>query len=66
MKIYNYCRVYSYGDCEEEYFIKAENEEEALSKVSQLKLKNGDVDQYVDKKHLTEVDFGDKDIIEWR
>lgn len=63
-KFYHYCRSYNYGDDVEEYVVKAENEEEALQKITLIKYRKGHDYIIAHLKHLKQVVFDEDDVID--
>lgn len=57
MKLFRYLRVYSYGDCAEDYLIYAEKLDEAMEKIRKLKIENGDKNPKIDFGSFSEVEF---------
>lgn len=57
MKLFRYLRVYSYGDCAEDYLISARTLDEAMEKMRKLKIKNGDKNPKIDFGSFSEVEF---------
>lgn len=61
-KVYRYHLVYSYGDCEEEMFIKANSKEEAKKKLIDFKINLGDTEFVARDKDIKELSFNDSGI----
>lgn len=58
-KLFRYFRVYSYGDCVEEYLIVANSKDEAINKLQELKVKNNLSNTKIKTNYLSEVSFDD-------
>ena len=57
MKLFRYLRVYSYGDCAEDYLIYAEKLDEAMEKIRKLKVENGNENPRIDSDLFSEIKF---------
>jgi|GEM_PF-4824276 len=60
-KIFRYHRIYSYGELEDNYLIKANSKQEAINKLYNLRVKSGMYKPEVKEEYMIEVNFN-KDI----
>lgn len=56
-KLFRYHRIYSYGDLEDNYLIKANSKQEAIDKLYKSRVESGMYNPRVEEECLNEVNF---------
>lgn len=64
MKLFRYLKVYSYGDCADEFLVYAKTKLEAIEKLEKYKVKLGYVNTIINSECVNEVKFNEDGICE--